>query len=267
MGAELRPVCSPADAQLEVSHNLDLTVAWIWQLKSKQGELLSSGRVIAFQGRDVGAKITASALREIAMNSGPAHNADIGVSSPVPVVAPNTIRAAWMPYDFEQHDTQLTLYVDAERVRGQDSHGRVVFDFPIQGFRDARLTREWDHPMQLGDPTGLVAAAQYAGDHWWDPVLWKGQDTGFNHGALFTVEFATLVAYFGAEGVLTQVRHPVDVLELAWEKEGVVKTIALQLSRKDGRRLIRNLQDAAAAQQPLCEVNGTTDNQPPATEK
>jgi hypothetical protein len=121
--------------------------------------------------------------------------------------------------------------------------------------------------MQLGDPTGLVAAAKYAGDHWWDPVLWKGQDTGFNHGALFTVEFATLVAYFGAEGVLTQVRHPVDVLELAWEKEGVVKTIALQLSRKDGRQLIRNLQDAAAAQQPLCEVNGTTDNQPPATEK
>jgi hypothetical protein len=205
LGVELRAACSPADAQLEVRHNLDLTVEWTWQLKSKQGEVLSSGRVIAFQGKDVGAKITGQAIKQIATTTpGSTRIADGGASSPTLAIAPRTIRVVWLPYDFQQHDTQLTLYVDSERVRAQDSRRRVVFDFPIQEFRDARLTREWEQPFQLGFPEGFVAATEYAGNHWFDPVVFKGYEMPFNHGAVFTAEFAGLVGYFGGEDCGTE---------------------------------------------------------------
>jgi hypothetical protein len=100
LGVELRAVCSPADAQLEVRHNLDLTVEWTWQLKSKQGEVLLSGRVIAFQGKDVRAKITGQAIKQIATTAPDSTRiADGGASSPTLAIAPRAIRVVWLPYD------------------------------------------------------------------------------------------------------------------------------------------------------------------------
>ena len=62
MGIELRPACSPADAELEVMHNLYNTEDWTWQVKSPDGEVVTLGRLVAFQGKDIGGKITRAAV-------------------------------------------------------------------------------------------------------------------------------------------------------------------------------------------------------------
>ena len=231
MGVELRPACSSADIHLEVFHNLSQTENWFWQANLPDGQILTSGRVIAFQGKGVGQKIIHAALRQIALSSGEPLLEQVAAISELPPAA-RAFHARLLPYDLEQHDTHLKVYVDAERLRALDSRGNLVFDFSLQEFRDARLTREWWQPLALDDPTGLMEAIASPAD-------------AYGVGA-----------YLGIGAVLAQIKLPWHSLELAWEKDGIVKTVAMEISSKNGKQLIRDLQSASLTQQPPRESCG-----------
>jgi len=256
MGVELRPACSPADVELEVTHNLNMTVEWYWQMRSRQGEDLTSGRVIAFQGKEVGSKITSAAMRQLAgtKDDGP-QMATVAAGSQPPVPATRVIPVRWLPYDFSQHDTQLVLYVDGERVRARDSEGNVVFEFAMREFRDARLTREWEQPLQLDYPEALLASVTNASFHLGlrEPAIIKGHEMPFTYEALFALEAAGTIGYFTIGGVLAQVRLPWHELELVWDKDGIVKTVALEVPGHGAKQLVSDLHNAEVAQQSSCE--------------
>lgn len=103
-------------------------------------------------------------------------------------------------------------------------------------------------------PAGLIAWTANAGDHWFDPVTIRGTELPFNHGVLFLSGVLGEVTYLGLGAIPAQVRMPWHSLELAWEKDGVVKTVALQVPGKGSKELVRDLQRASAAARPACAL-------------
>lgn len=135
----LRPACSAADAVLEVSHNLDITVEWYWKLKSSQGDIVSAGHVIAYAGREAGARIADEVIRELAFAGRDVlRNADGPSRTQAGSrIAPRTLKAKLLPADFMDQDTSLNLFIDTEQVSARDTHGNLVFRFGVLDFRDA----------------------------------------------------------------------------------------------------------------------------------
>lgn len=78
-------------------------------------------------------------------------------------------------------------------------------------------------------------------------------DTGVP-GVLFLNGVLGEVAYLGLGAIPAQVRMPWHRLELAWEKDGVMKTVALQVPGKGSKELVRDLQRASAAARPACAL-------------
>jgi len=228
MGVELLPACTPADVQIQITHNLEQTEDWIWQLNAADGHEFTSGRLVAFQGKEVAGKLARAALHQLAVTNGSAALAENQRSSQ-PLPAGKTVQAKWLPPDLEHHDTHVTLYFDSERVWAHDRSGALVFEFSADQFRDARLTREWWQPLALDDPTGLI-----------DAIATPADAEG-------------VMVYLGIGAVLAQVRIPWHSLELVWEKDGVIKTVALEISKRNGMQLINDLQNAAIAHEPSCD--------------
>jgi len=67
-------------------------------------------------------------------------------------------------------------------------------------------------------------------------------------------ELGGLVSYTGAGVILAQVRIPWHSLELAWEKDATVKTVALEVPGRGSKQLVDDLRMAANARQPVCGV-------------
>jgi hypothetical protein len=194
---------------------------------------LTTGRLVAFQGKEVAGKLARAALHQLAVTNGSEALAENQRSSQ-PLPAGKTVHAKWLPTDLANHDTHVTLYFDTERVWARDRSGASVFEFSAQQFRDARLAREWWQPLVLDDPTGLIDAIATPADA--DGVM----------------------IYLGIGAVLAQVRIPRHSLELAWEKDGIIKTVALEVSKRDGKQLIHDLNNAASAQEPVCDRDVAT---------
>jgi hypothetical protein len=255
LSINLRPACSSADAVLEVTHNLEATVEWYWKLKSPHGDTSSAGHIIAYASKDAGAKIVKEVTRELAIARGDVLNADSHSRTQAPrTIALRTLRVMLLPSDFTVRDTSLELDVDSEQVSARDTHGNLVFQFAVRDFRDARLEREWEQPLQLDFPAGLVASVVYAGNHWFDPVTIRGREMPFNHGALFLSGALGTMSYVAAGAVAAQVRTPWHRLELAWDTDGVVNTVTLQVPSRGSKELVRDLQMASAAARPACSV-------------
>jgi hypothetical protein len=247
------PSCTSADATIEVTHNLDQTVRWHWRLQS-HGTTLASGYVIAYKASDAGTKITAAVAREIVV----AKRENSVVTTAIPRTTPaaslqHKLSVRLLPSDFSVQDKQLELYVDNEGVSAHDARGNLVFSFRMQDFRDARLKTEWETPLQLEFPGALVAATASAGSRLFEQQTIRGVALPFNHFPLFTTDSISLIGYASIDAVLAQVRTPWHRLELAWETEGLVRTVALEVPNHGTSELVRDLRRAAAVQKNPCD--------------
>lgn len=244
LSIQLLPACGAADAILDITHNLELTVEWNWKLRSAQRVTISSGRVIAFADRDAAVKIADEVTREIRSARGgrPRAIENDHAAQAHASVSPRTVRLLLIPSDFSVHDTRILLHVDNEQVTARDASDRLVFSFSPQEFRDVRLETEWNQPLLLDEPTSLIAQIENVGDHLWEPS-WAGGD-GFVinlHPAQLLAYTAGLVSYAVLGAILAQVRTPSRTLNLAWEQGGAVKTVSLQVPGHESNQLLRSL--------------------------
>jgi len=281
------PTCAATDAMVDVTHNLNLTVEWFWKLRTHGGKTVSSGRVIAFDQRDAASKIAAALTREMAS----AHGTEVQTASAVGISAAETygasghsVRVLLLPTDFSVADTRTSLYIDSERVIARDINNRVIFNVTREKILDAHLHADWRRSFQLSDPTplalqtaqrvgavaddaGLLTADALAQPHSrfcraeasvWGVLTGNGPlnvpnicpalDLG--ETALST---AALIGYLGAGTVLAQIPTRAEILEIAWEQDGSVKTVALQVPLHESKRLLRALRPAGSgAQEQTC---------------
>lgn len=64
----------------------------------------------------------------------------------------------------------------------------------------------------------------------------------------FALSTAGLIGYVGAGTVLAQIPTRVEILEIAWEQDGLVKTVSLQVPPHESKRLLRALHPADSGQ-------------------
>ena len=227
------PACDGADAVLDITHNLNLTVEWFWTLRAQAGGIISSGRVIAFEVPTAAQRIAEQVAHEIAL----AHGQELDVaehvtrraSENVPI---RNIRSHVLRSDFSSADSRISLSVDNETVTGRDAVGNVAFTFSLEDLLDVRRRKEWNHSLQLGEPTGLVSLLE----------------TGSTDEEVMAAAEG-LAIYVSIGAVLAQVRTPVHILDLVWQENGAVKTVSLQVPPHESKRLLRALRPAGSSEQ------------------
>ena len=219
----LLPACGSADAMLEITHNLNQILEWNWRLVSAQKETISNGRVIAFTSRKAAEKINNQVAREVALAHGQSmeirENAPQGAKEGASIY---NLRSHLVLTDFSSQDTRLSLSVDNEKLTGRDAGDNMVFTVSMGDLLDVQLRKEWDHPLQLDAPIGLVSFLETATDP---------------RDAMAAT--AVLAAYAGIGTVLAQVRTPVHILDIAWQDKGAVKTVSVQVPVHESGRLLR----------------------------
>jgi hypothetical protein len=62
----------------------------------------------------------------------------------------------------------------------------------------------------------------------------------------FALSSGELIGYLSAGTVLAQIPTRAEILEIAWEQNGVVKTVALQVPLHQSKPLLHALQDAVS---------------------
>lgn len=240
LAVHLRPACTLTDVILNVSHNLDVTVEWYWELRSTEKEKLAGGRVIAFDARDAAKKIAADAARAIDVQ--PYRTSSHRDVSRYEKVPPLTANVALLPTDFAVRDNRIVLYIDGEEVKARDMTGRLVFTIAREDLRDVRLRADWNHPLELGEPTPLLKKIEAAADHFHDPTVTVGDSLEINlHPAQLLLYGAEFVAYVGLAPMLAQVRTPSHALDLAWEEKGAVKNVSMQVPGSESGQLLHAL--------------------------
>ncbi len=233
----LLPACGSADAMLEITHNLNQTLEWNWRLVSAQKETISNGRVIAFTSRNAAERINNQVAHEIAL----ARGEKLNIADHVPQrthedTSIQNVRAHVLRSDFSPQDSRISLSLDNEKLTGRDAKGNLVFTFSMEDLLDVELRKEWNHPLQLDEPIGLVGFLETAADP---------RDA--------MVATAVLAAYAGIGAVLAQVRTPVHILDIAWQDKGAVKTVSVQVPVHESGRLLRALRPAGfGAQEQTC---------------
>jgi len=231
---QLLPACSSADATLEITHNLEQTLEWNWRLVSAQRETISSGRVIAFASRNAAERITDQVAREIALARGHlVESADNGLQRAKQNVSLRNIRSHLVSSNL---DSRISLSVDNDKITGRDTKGNMVFAVSEQDLLDVRRRKEWNHPLQLAEPTGLVSLLE----------------TGSTDEEVMAAAEG-LAIYVSIGAVLAQVRTPVHILDLAWQEDGAVKTVSLQIPGRGAKELVHDLQEAVSAHDLYCE--------------
>ena len=206
------PACGSADAMLEITHNLNQILEWNWRPVSAQKETISNGRVIAFTSRKAAEKINNQVAREVALAHGQSmeirENAPQGAKEGASIY---NLRSHLVLTDFSSQDTRLSLSVDNEKLTGRDAGDNMVFTVSMGDLLDVQLRKEWDHPLQLDAPIGLVSfllkrppihAMRWRPRRYWRPTQ--------------------ALVRFSA-----QARTPVHILDIAWQDEGAVKTVAV----------------------------------------
>ena len=277
------PACDGdgADAVLEITHNLNWTVEWSWTLRTHGGSAISSGLVIAFDKRGATSKIALAVTREVAA----AHGTEVPVSADSSAAesygnSGHSVPVLLLPTDFSVLDTRASLYIDSERVITRDTNNRVLFSVTREEIRDARRRADWRRSFQLPDPTPLAGRAwqdftavfvNMGLDPTVDPNLKNRSWLCRLEGVAWTVlsgsgsvttnfcpaldvskaalSTAGLLGYLGAGTVLAQVPTRAEILEIAWERDGVVQTVALQVPLYESKRLLRALLPAGASEQ------------------
>lgn len=225
--------CDGADAVLDITHNLNLTVEWFWTLREQAGGVISSGRVIAFEVPTAAQRIAEQVAQEIAL----AHGQELDVAEHVTRRASENVpirnlRSHVLRSDFSSADSRISLSVDNETVTGRDAVGNVAFTFSLEDLLDVRRRKEWNHPLQLGEPTGLVSLLE----------------TGSTDEEVMAAAEG-LAIYVSIGAVLAQVRTPVHILDLVWQENGAVKTVSLQVPPHESKRLLRALRPAGPTEQ------------------
>ena len=229
----ITPACDGADAVLEITHNLNLTVEWSWTLRSRRGNAISSGRVIAFEAPTAAQRITDQVVHEIAV----AHGQELGVAERITQHASENVpirnlRSLVLRSDLSSADSRIDLSVDNETVIGRDAVGNVAFTFSLEDLLDVRRRKEFDHPLQLDVPTGLITSLE----------------TGTTDQQVLGAT-AALAIYVSGGALLAQVRTPVHILDLVWQENRAVKTVSLQVPPRESKRLLRALRPAGSTQQ------------------
>jgi hypothetical protein len=237
--------CGPAGTKLEITHNLEQTVEWKWQLKSIDGTILISGRVIAFTGADAARRIVSNVVGEVGRAREDYSQAGAAVSAEVAPrqIPPRTVRVRLMPSDFSMFDTRIVLSVDNERIIARDSNGKQVFSFLTEELRDVRHRRDWDPMFPMGEPADLAAQWNYSGEHLFEPISIHGADLPVSHVPLFATYTAGLIGYFGLGIIASPLKTPVQILELVWEEDGRIKTVSLQVPRSESGPLLHILRE------------------------
>jgi len=230
---QLLPACGSADAMLEITHNLNQTLEWNWRLVSSQKETISSGRVIAFASRNAAGRISDQVAREIALAHG--HRIEIRENAPQETkegASIHNIRSHLLSSDFSLQDSRISLSLDNEKLTGRDAKGNLVFAVSTQDLLDVQRRKEWNHPLQLEEPTGLVS------------LLEMGTTDEEVMGAA-----EGLAIYVTLGAVLAQVRTPVHILDIAWRDKGAVKAVSVQVPVHESGRLLRALRPAGPSEQ------------------
>jgi hypothetical protein len=243
---QITPGCKWAQTRLEVTHNLEQTTEWTWTLQSPDSTTLASGRVVAFTSRDAAQRIASGLVREVGHRSddSPGHSSAVATSVSRKEIPSRMVRVRIMPMDFSMFDTRIVLSLDSEKISATDVNGRQVFSFGTEELRDVRHQRAWDPMFDLGAPPALISAWDHAGNQLFEPVTIGGIDLPVDHRPQFLAYTATLTGLFGVEIVLSPIKTPVEILELVWEHDGQVRTVSLQVPRKESGRLLHTLRDA-----------------------
>jgi hypothetical protein len=139
-------------------------------------------------------------------------------------------------------------------------NNRVIFNLKREEIRDVRLRANWRRSFQLSDPTPLAVRSalnlqaifvDMGLDSTVDPTAQnRSQLCRFEGGAWavlsgygpgptnfcpaldvskFALSGAELIGYLGAGTVLAQIPTRAEILEIAWEQDGMVKTVAFQV--------------------------------------
>ena len=132
-----------------------------------------------------------------------------------------------------------------------------MFALPAEDLLDARLRADWHRSFQLSDPTFLAQRLQRN----MMPVLNPGAtpDSGSTRSCRFEVSpivydvcaletmgkiaasAASLIGYVAVGTVLAQIPTKSEVLDLAWEQDGVLKTASLEVPPEESNRILRTL--------------------------
>ena len=193
--------------------------------------------MIAFASRNAAGRISDQVAREIALAHG--HSIEMRENAPQEAkqgVSIHNLRSHLLSSDFSLRDSRISLSLDNEKLAGHDAKGNVVFTVSMEDLLDVELRKEWDHPLQLDEPIGLVGLLETATDP---------RDV--------MIATAVLAAYAGIAAVLAQVRTPVHILDIAWQEKGAVKTVSVQVPVHESGRLLRALRPAgSSAQEQAC---------------
>jgi hypothetical protein len=273
---EVVPGCSQIPMSVEVTHDLDHTIEWAWALQESKNTPLMTGRVIAFDKHDAAAKITSVLAKEFTLaHRDQLHPAHPAANAPPSVSSGQTIGVLLIPSDFSMFDTRLSLYIDSERAEATDVTGRVIFDFRLEQVLAARLTTDWRRDYQLPDPTPIAMKAgtsfgQVFGDIGMDPnidpmtqkrspvcnaekLIWNINGLPVScpvlDAAVSTVRTAGLVGYTTAGAVLALIPVRTEVLDVAWEVDGAVKEVSLQVPILHSKRLLHTFESVEAIEQ------------------
>lgn len=238
--------CEAARTRLEVTHNLEQTTEWTWALKSSDSATFTSGRVVAFGGRDAARRIVGGLVQEAGRGRGESTGPRTTVITEVARkgLPSRTVRVRFMPPDFSVFDTRTVLSIDSEKISARDVNGRLLFSFRTEQLRDVRHQRAWDPMFPLGAPTGLIARWDFAGNQLLELTSVQDDEVLANHVPEFAEYTTALLGYFGVGAIASPFKTPVEILELAWEQDGRVKTVSLQVPRRESGRLLHTLRDA-----------------------
>ena len=211
LGLQLLPACSNADIRIEINHNIDLTVEWMWRASSSTGGSVA-GRVTAFEPSDAAARIAEA----VASHLGTPRAMAQGIAKFVTVAAfPHAVSANRIVSDFLPADTKIDLFFDGERFTAVDRNGKTVFSFLGDEVLDVRLRRTWNHLFVIDAPdsdfTAMVAAdlpgAAVAG-----AAMYIGMMT-----------FA---------GILATPKVPVSIIDVAWDAGDGIQLQSFEVSNR-----------------------------------
>lgn len=249
---QVLPECERSDFFVDISHNLDLTVEWFWTLRPHQGAPIVRGHVIAFDKGNAAAKIARAVAVEIAL----AHGADVEANEFRKAARKPMGGSGWsgraqlIPTDFSMPDTSTSLYIDNEHMIARDINNRVIIAASPKDVLDVRLRSDWRRSLQLDDPGPMLKQvlndAVVTSDDLAEVAGQEGvpsssslrliRDTGKT-----AVRFAGLITYMSMGTVLAQIPTRSEVLDIAWEQDGDVKTVSLQVPMDESHQVLHAL--------------------------
>jgi len=210
------------------------------------------GQVIAFDKGNAASKIARAVAGEIELARGAHVQADVvrKAARELNSGSGRLVSAQLIPTDFSVPDTRASLYIDNEHVTARDVNDRVIFAVLREDVLDVRLRTDWRRSWQLDDPGPLLEQVLRDTVAMSDDLAEVGgQEAETERASLHlirdtgktAVRFAGLITYISAGVVLAQIPTRSEVLDIAWEQDGDVKTVSLQLPMEEAHQVLRTL--------------------------